>query len=134
MNAGGDLRHRGDGPVPVGIEDPLHPYDNVAPMLVVPLDNAALATSGGARRGWDIAGEWYPHVIDPRSGIPVRHHASVSVLAPDAATADVVATVVGVLTTDEAVAFVTGIPSVSCCAVSPTGELRTSSDWPAGAG
>lgn len=96
VNAGGDLIHRGPNAQSVGIENPLRPYDNEPPVARVALRNAGLATSGRARQGFQIAGRWYSHVIDPRSGYPVDHAAAVSVIAEHAADADVIATVAGV--------------------------------------
>ena len=90
LNAGGDVRHIGRRSLRVAIEPPSL---NGGPVDVVALRNQALATSGGAHRGWTIAGRRFSHVIDPRSGWPTTHTGSVSVVAPDAATADVLATI-----------------------------------------
>lgn len=96
VNIGGDLRHRGEGGVRVGVENPLRRADNAPPLGVYTLSNRALATSGSARRGFNVAGRWYPHVLDPRTGWPVTAVASISVVAGDAMTADALATVAGV--------------------------------------
>ncbi len=130
INAGGDLLHAAPIPLIVGIEDPHRPYDNVAPLVRVRLDDGALATSGGARRGWQIGDRWYSHVLDPRTGAPVDHVASASVIAPDAATADVVATVLTVAPIDEGLAFVDGLDDVACCIVTRDGALHRDDRWP----
>jgi len=129
INAGGDLLHRGSTPLIVGIEDPRRPFDNVPPLVEVALHNGALATSGGSRRGWEIGGRWYGHVIDPRTGWPAEHTASASVLAPDAATADVVATILTVLGPDEGMAFVDAIGDVGCLIVGNDGLLTSNDAW-----
>ena len=95
VSAGGDLRHQGPSPDRIGIEHPLRPYDNEPPIATVSLWNGALATSGGARRGVRVGDVWHSHVVDPRTGRPADHLASISVIADDAATADVVATIAG---------------------------------------
>jgi thiamine biosynthesis lipoprotein len=105
VNAGGDLRHSGSGEITVGVEDPARPYDNSPAPIRVRLADAALATSGSARRGFRIGGVDLGHVIDPRTGWPVTHTASASVLAPTAMTADAGATVAMVLSPQEATAF-----------------------------
>ncbi len=133
VNAGGDLRHMGDGSIVVGIEDPHRPFDNAPPLTAVRLSSGALATSGGARRGWRIGGRWYPHVLDPRSGRPVERVASASVLAPDAATADVVATVLTVAEIDEGMALVGDHDGVECLVVDRDGAILTSPGWPTSA-
>lgn len=109
VNLGGDLRHVGPGSVRVAIEDPHAPYDNAPPLTTVTIRDAGLATSGSARRGFRVGGRWYGHVLDPRTGRPVDHVASVSVIAPDTMTADVVATIAGVLAVPDALAFVDGL-------------------------
>lgn len=101
LNLGGDVVHRGEGSITVGIEDPHRPYDNAEPLTTVELANGAIATSGGARRSWTIAGRRYPKVLDPRTGWPVDHVASATVLAGDAATADVLATIAVVASPQE---------------------------------
>jgi thiamine biosynthesis lipoprotein len=104
VNAGGDLVQLGAESIAVGIENPLRPYDNEPVLLSVNLSNEGLATSGRARRGFVIGGERYGHVIDPRTGWPVDHIASISVIADDAATADVLATILGMLEPSAALA------------------------------
>ena len=129
VNIGGDLRHTGKGAIPVGIEDPHRAYDNIAPLTSIRVSNCGVATSGGARRGFDVGGRRYSHVIDPRTGRPVEHVASASVVAPDAATADVVATVLGVLTPAEGMAFAESLDAVECYVIDRDGACFASSHW-----
>jgi thiamine biosynthesis lipoprotein len=131
VNAGGDLCHRGVGSVVVGIEDPYRPYDNVRPLLRVVVHDGALATSGPARRGVRVAGRWYGHTVDPRTGRPVDRLVSASVLAPDAATADAVATIVGVGTPEEALEFVAGLDGVGCCVIDVDRQMWRDPVWQA---
>jgi thiamine biosynthesis lipoprotein len=131
VSAGGDLRHSGSGTVRVGVEDPARPYDNAAPLTVVTLGNdMALATSGSARRGFRVGDRWYSHVIDPRSGWPVDHAASVSVVATEAGVADVLATVACVLTPDLAVAAVEALqPGAAVLVVTTDGDRVANHAW-----
>ncbi len=128
VSAGGDLCHRGPEPVHAGIENPLRPYDNEPPIGHVSIRDEALATSGGARRGFRVAGEWFPHVIDPRTGEPVGAVASVSVVASDTATADVVATIAGLEAPETAVAVADRL-ATAALVIAPDGERRASSSW-----
>lgn len=128
VNAGGDLLTLGASPIIVGIEDPHRPFDNVPPLTRVAVHDAALATSGRGRRGWSIAGVWYGHVVDPRTGWPVGHVASASVVAPDAATADVVATVLAVLPIAEGVAFADGL-DLACLILDAAGDAHRNHRW-----
>jgi thiamine biosynthesis lipoprotein len=80
VNLGGDLAAIGprpDGaPWRIGIQ---HPRGGFAATLQ--LDGGALATSGDYARCIEIDGLRYGHIVDPTSGRPVRHLASVSVVA-----------------------------------------------------
>ena len=127
LNLGGDVVHRGAGSVTVGVEDPHRPYDNAKPLTTVELANAALATSGGARRWWTISGRRYPKVLDPRTGWPVDHVASATVLAPDAATADVLATVGVVASVEETFALARDV-GAHCLLVKKDRAVVASSD------
>ena len=104
-NVGGDLLHRGVGDVVVHVEDPLRAYDNADPVAAVLLANQAMATSGGSRRGVMIAGRWFSHVLDPRTGWPVEVVASASVVAESCVCADAIATVLSVLAPADGLAF-----------------------------
>lgn len=130
VNAGGDLRHAGAGSRQVRIEDPARPFDNAPPLTVLTISDAALATSGTTRRGYTVDGRRLGHVLDPRTGQPAGHTASASVLAADAMTADAVATAAVVLPADEAIDLVEQL-DLACLLVCGTGEVRTSSGWPA---
>lgn len=130
VNAGGDILHRSARRLLVGIEDPQRPYDNVAPMTRIVLIDAAMATSGGARRFWRIGGRRYGHVLDPRTGRPADHVASASVVAADAATADVLATVLTVLDPREGIEFVDQVGrDVAALVVDADGIRLTNDAW-----
>ncbi len=130
VNAGGDLTHRGGDAVPVGIENPLRQYDNQPPIAQVAIANAGLATSGRARHGFRIGGRLYSHVIDPRTARTADQIASISVVAADAATADVVATIAGLLDPPEAIDYATQL-DLACLVVDPTGACHSNSRWKA---
>ncbi|MCP4222760.1 MAG: FAD:protein FMN transferase [Actinomycetia bacterium] len=129
VNAGGDLAIRGSGAVRAGIENPHRPYDNEPPLTLIELAEAALATSGDARRGFRVGGRWFGHVLDPRTGWPVERIASISVVAGDAMTADVLATVAGVMTAAEGVEFLDGIEGAEGLVVDRDGEQWVTRGW-----
>ncbi len=83
VNLGGDIRAAGpraDGTAwQIGIRDPRRPG---RVLTRVPLREGALSTSGDYERCIEIDGVRYGHVLDPRTGWPVRFMASASVVAP----------------------------------------------------
>ncbi len=125
LNLGGDVVHRGSGSVVVGVEDPLRAYDNAKPLATVVLSNEAVATSGGTRRWWTIDGRRYPKVLDPRTGRPVDRLVSVSVVATEAATADVLATI-GLIADPEVTLRLVRQHAADCLLVFPDGQVLTS--------
>ena len=127
LNLGGDVVHRGSGSVSVGIEDPRRPYDNALPLSTVELSNEALATSGTARRWWSIDGQRISKVFDPRTGQPVDHIASATVIAPNGATADVLATAALVLAPSETLEIVAEADA-ECLLIDNAGAIISSSD------
>lgn len=64
---------------------------------VLVLSNCGVATSGDADQFIIIDGERYSHIIDPRTGRPLRDSRGVSVIAQDATTADALASAISVL-------------------------------------
>ncbi len=83
VNLGGDVRAIGSqpngAPWRVGIK---HPREEERTIASVELVDGAVATSGDYERFFEIGGRRYCHILDPRSGMPVTHWQSVSVVAP----------------------------------------------------
>jgi thiamine biosynthesis lipoprotein len=88
VNLGGDMRFIGprmDGrPWSIGIQDP---RDAEGVLATINVSEGALATSGDYERFFELDGQRYCHILDPRDGMPVRYWRSVSVLAPVAVAA-----------------------------------------------
>ena len=131
VNVGGDLRLVGSGSVRVAIEDPASTIDNAAPLAVATLTPGGLASSGPARRGFQVAGQWFGHVLDPRTGWPAGGGAvGVTVIAADTVTADALATVVGVEGLDHLiVTAVLDETQAAVLAVSAAGVVQLSPRW-----
>ena len=94
VNAGGDISLFG-GKWRVGIQNPFEESEMLS--CVVLLDEGAIVTSGSYRRGYMIDGKRYSHIVDPRTGETAEPFASVTVIAPDAASADGLATAISVM-------------------------------------
>ena len=83
VNLAGDVRVLGpqaDGaPWRIGIVHPRRPGVTIAGL---DLATGAVATSGDYERFFELDGRRYCHILNPRSGMPVAHWQSVSVIAP----------------------------------------------------
>jgi FAD:protein FMN transferase len=129
LNVGGDVQHLGERPVTVGIADPFAPAENASPIAVVRLQDSAIATSGGYRRGFIANGRCVSHIVDPRTGQPTERIVSASVFAPDCATADVLSTAFSVLAPHESVALADALTDVGCLLVERDGAVTTNATW-----
>ncbi|MDT3317511.1 FAD:protein FMN transferase [Microbacterium sp. KSW4-11] len=85
VDAGGDIAVRG-ATQRIALE---HPYDTSRAIGVWQVTDAALCASAVNRRAW---GDGLHHVLDARTGEPVRAYAATWAVASDAMTADAVAT------------------------------------------
>lgn len=131
VNIGGDLRRLGSRPFQIGVTDPIRSAVNDAPLTVINSQAPfALATSGGYRRGFELQGRRLSHVVDPRTGWPVSHILSASVLASDATTADALATALNVLTPKQGLELIASLEDTECCLVAADGRLWCSAGWP----
>jgi thiamine biosynthesis lipoprotein len=108
VNLAGDVRvigTRPDGtPWRVGIQHPREPAGVFATVEVV---DGAVATSGDYERYFEVDGRRYCHLLDARTGRPVAHWQSVSVVADLATLAGSYATL-GMLFAADAPAFLAG--------------------------
>ena len=92
INAGGDLRaigQHGDRPWRIGIR---HPRQNSILASLEIDGDASVFTSGDYERFFEVDGERYHHIIDPRSGYPAVNTTSVTIIHDNAATADAAST------------------------------------------
>jgi thiamine biosynthesis lipoprotein len=82
INIGGNiiaLGQHGDKPWRVGIQHPRQPN---AIATIALASGWAIGTSGDYQRFFDLDGQRYCHIIDPRTGYPAQHMQSVTVLVP----------------------------------------------------
>jgi FAD:protein FMN transferase len=82
VNIGGDLVVRGDWQELVDVADPRSDAENSAPIARLLLHDRAVATSGDYRRGVEIDGRHYSHIVDPRTGLTAEEIISSTVIAP----------------------------------------------------
>ncbi len=96
VNAGGDLRaigHKQKRNWHIGIQSPTD--KGVVAALDV-LGNEAIFTSGNYQRYKEFNGQRYAHILDSRTGFPIKDILSVTVIAKDGITADAAATALAV--------------------------------------
>ena len=129
LNIGGDLRVCGADPRILGIAPPWADAESAEPIAVIAVADRAVATSGRSQRGFDINGQWYSHILDPRTGWPVKHVACATVIAPRSADADALATICNVLRPEESLRLVASLPDVECLIVGTDGRLTRSPGW-----
>ena len=129
VNSGGDLVVRGDLTEIVRITDPKADAENDPPVASVRVRGRAVATSGNYRRGVVIGGKWFSHIVDPRSGQPVAHVLSATVVAPSATDAGALATACCVLQPEESLRLVASRPDAQCLLLTQDGRSIASKGW-----
>ena len=118
VDVGGDIRAFGAPPQGknewlIGLQDPAETetvLNTDRYLLVLNLTDSAVATSGDYRRFVLIGDKKYSHIIDTKTGYGSDKLASVTVIAPNAADADALATAVSVLGQQKALVLIETIP------------------------
>jgi thiamine biosynthesis lipoprotein len=124
VNIGGDLTVLGNvngRPASIGIRSP------VAEKPLASLDVAGgetVVTSGNYERYIEIDGQRYNHILNPQSGYPVEHTASVTVVHDDAMLADAAATALMVGGAEEFDALTEAMNIDFALLIDASGDLR----------
>jgi thiamine biosynthesis lipoprotein ApbE len=129
VNIGGDLVVRGPRTEAVNIADPRNDAENADPIARIQIRDRAVATSGNYRRGVQIGDRFYSHIVDPRTGQPVDHILSSTVVATDPSDAGALATAFSVLTPEESARVAASIPGVEYLLIARDGRRITSPGW-----
>lgn len=121
INAGGDLRCWGQNPERrawrIGLKHPRQPGF----LGVLELADTAVATSGDYQRYFEVDGVRYHHIFDPKTGFPAQGKQSVTVIGPEAAICDALATAIFVL--DDATPLLRLYPDYGAIVVNSEGAL-----------
>lgn len=129
LNVGGDIVTRGRMVQRVDVANPKADAENDAPLDTVVLEDRAIATSGGYRRGFSVGGERLSHLIDLRTGVPVSEVLSSTVIARDAETAGALATALSVLTPGDSAEVARRYPDAEYLLVLRDGKQVQSGGW-----
>ena len=129
LNVGGDIVARGAVTEPVAIADPKDDAENAEPMSEIALRNKAVATSGDYRRGVDIRGVHYSHIIDPRTGATAEDVISSTVVTSNPTDAGALATAFSILSPTESQSLASSIPGTDYLLVLKDGTRISSRGW-----
>ncbi|MEI8110643.1 MAG: DUF2271 domain-containing protein [Chitinophagia bacterium] len=129
LNIGGDVFVSGADAVALPVTNPFHAAGNDEPLLTLSVSNKAVATSGNYRRGVNILGKWYTHIIDPRTGWPVDNIVSATVVASDAVIAGAMATAFTILSPEQSKQLAAQYPGVEFLLVDKNGKIFASENW-----
>jgi FAD:protein FMN transferase len=99
LDAGGDIACSGAPPAKKGWTIGINVPEQANDLLnkTIELQNGAVATSGDVYQFTEHDGKKYSHIINPKTGYGVTFQRNVTVIAPDGATADWLATACSIL-------------------------------------
>jgi thiamine biosynthesis lipoprotein len=123
VTAGGDSRMLGDRrgrPWMVGIR---HPDDRARVIARIPIEDAAISTSGDYERFFDEDGVRFHHIIDPKTGKSPHGVRSVTVIAPTSTLAEGLTKSVFIMGPERGLALVESQPDVDAVVVTAEGKV-----------
>ncbi len=123
VTAGGDSRVLGDRrgrPWVIGIR---HPDDRNQVIARIPLEDAAISTSGDYERFFDEDGVRYHHIIDPKTGKSPHGVRSVTVIAPTSTLAEGLTKSVFIMGPERGLALVEKQPDCDAVVVTAEGKV-----------
>jgi thiamine biosynthesis lipoprotein len=126
VSAGGDTRvigKRRDHPWNVGIRDPRRPDKIVS---LIPLEDAAISTSGDYERFFEKDGVRYHHILNPGTGKSSRGVHSTSIIGQTSINTDALSTSVFVLGVKKGLQLINSIDDTEAVIVDDQGRLHYS--------
>ncbi len=127
INIGGDIHVWGTAPSGaawrIAVANPHDHADNGTPLTRLALRDRAVSSSGDYERGFTVGSRHYSHIFDPRTGFPVDHVIGVTVIAPDNATANALATTLSVLAPADGMRLVKSVRGADALLVTDDGAM-----------
>lgn len=123
VTAGGDSRIIGDRfgqPWVVGIR---HPDRKDEVIARIPLEDAAISTSGDYERYFDESGVRYHHIIDPHTGRSASKVRSTTIIGPTATRTDGLSKTAFVLGPERAMVIYNRLDDIDAILVTPDGRV-----------
>src|SRR5690606_3714579 len=123
VTAGGDSRIIGDrfgNPWVVGIRHPDRKNEVIAR---IPLEDAAISTSGDYERYFDENGVRYHHILDPKTGHSASKVRSATIIGPTATRTDGLSKTAFILGPEKAIEIYNELEDVDAILVTPDGRV-----------
>ena len=126
VDVGGDIRCFGAPPEGrekwlIALQDPSHPQTSLGisqTLLTMAFNDVAIATSGDYQRFVLIGGEKYSHIIDRNTATGAKGLSSVTIICPQAITADALATAVNVMGPEQGLKLIESLPEAEAILLS----------------
>ncbi|WP_091495825.1 FAD:protein FMN transferase [Flavobacterium phragmitis] len=130
INGSGDMSTWGKQPNgkdwKIGITNPFKPEKILA---AIPLKDGAITTSGSYEKFVVFNGKRYSHIINPATGYPTAGLCSVTVVGPNAETANGLSTSMMVLGQTEGLLLLQKFPQYSCVMITDKGKVIKSKNF-----
>lgn len=126
VSAGGDTRVIGrhwDHPWKIGIRDPRNGDGIVS---LIPLEDAAISTSGDYERYFEESGVRYHHILNPATGDSPREVHSSSIIGSNATATDALSTSVFIMGVDKGLKLVNSLPDTEAIIIDNRGRMHYS--------
>ena len=104
-------------------------YPHAGIVGIITLSDRALSVSGSMGQAFEVNGNRYGHVIDPRSGEPLRRDLLACVLAPSAAQAEALSKALLILGEETGIALLQRFSGVEGLLVEASGQRWMTSGW-----
>jgi thiamine biosynthesis lipoprotein len=121
--AGGDLLTSLPPPCKAGWTVTIAGIGSARPQTLL-IGNAAISTSGDTEQFVIIDGVRYAHIVDTATGLGLTNRIHATVIAPDAATSDALATACCILGPEPAIELADSLPNVCAILVTPEDPQR----------
>jgi len=96
---------------------------------IVPINNGAITTSGNYEKFVAFEGKRYSHIINPATGYPSTGLCSVTILGPNAETANGLSTSLMVLGKTAGLELLNQFPDYSCVMITDSGKIIKSKNF-----